>query len=82
LIKNLREDTDVLTVRLAQKYPITSDIQWTAAQAAMESSRIVGTGGFYPERRLGGDYIERFTPIMEQRLTIAGERLAGLLTVS
>jgi hypothetical protein len=25
------------------------------------------------------DYVERYTPVMEQRLTVAGARLAGLL---
>lgn len=49
------------------------------AHAAEESCRIVGLEGFYPDRKLATEYVERFTPVLEQRLTIAGARLAGLL---
>lgn len=47
--------------------------------AAEESCKIVDTDGFYPERKVGQDYIEKFTPVMELRLKVAGARLAGLL---
>lgn len=35
--------------------------------------------GYYPERKVTGDYFEQFTPIMEARLALAGARLAELL---
>lgn len=79
LIYALHEDTETLTARLSRTLPPVADTTWTAAQAARESCRIVRTPGFYPERRVGGDNIQRFTPVMEQRLQRAGSRLAGLL---
>jgi len=50
-----------------------------AARIAEESCRIVGTPGFYTERKVGVDYIERFTPVIEQRLVTDAKRLPGLL---
>jgi hypothetical protein len=47
--------------------------------AAEESCRIVGMPGFYPDRKVGQDYIEKFTPVMERRLATAGARLAAIL---
>lgn len=44
---------------------------------AEESCKIVGTTGFYPDRKVGADYVEGFTPVMEQRLVTAASRLAG-----
>jgi hypothetical protein len=35
--------------------------------------------GFYPERLVTTDYIERYTPVMENRLVQAGARLAQVL---
>jgi hypothetical protein len=35
--------------------------------------------GFYPERIVNQDYIDRFTPTMKARLVLAGERLAAVL---
>lgn len=79
LIYALNENAETLTARLSRKLPSVADTTWTAAQAAQESCSIVRTPGFYPERRVGGDYIQRFTPVVEQRLQRAGSRLAGLL---
>lgn len=79
LIKNLNEDTNALTVRmLASGRPsMSSDLN--ASTAAEESCKIVGMPGFYPERKVNAEYIKEFTPVLEQRLLIAGARLAGLL---
>lgn len=79
LIYALHEEVATLTTRLSRQLPPVADTTWTAAQAAQESCRIVGTPGFYPARQVGGDYIKRFTPVAEQRLLRAGSRLAGLL---
>lgn len=79
LIYALHEDVSTLSNRLSRRLPPVADTVWTAEQAAQESCRIVGMPGFYPERRVGGDYIRRFTPVVEQRLLRAGSRLAGLL---
>ena len=79
LIKNLNEDTDALTVRLlaSGRPSMLSDLK--GSTAAEESCKIVGMPGFYPERKVNAEYIKEFTPVLEQRLLIAGARLAGLL---
>ena len=79
LIKNLHEDVDALTKRLISKNNAPNAADLNVVHAAEESCKIVGTAGFYPERKVGQDYVERYTPVMEQRLTVAGARLAGLL---
>lgn len=79
LIKNLNEDVDTLTKRLSAKQQAPNGADLNVVHAAEESCKIVGTSGFYPERKVGQDYVERYTPVMEQRLTVAGARLAGLL---
>jgi len=55
------------------------DANLDMARAAEESCRIVGEAGFYPARKVGSDYVERLTPVMERRLALAGARLAGVL---
>lgn len=50
-----------------------------ATEMAQESCRIVQTPGFYPGRTLDADYAERYTPVMEQQLALAGARLAQIL---
>ncbi len=47
--------------------------------AAQESCKMVGQLGFYPPRRLGLGYVERYTSVMEQRLAMAAARLSKLL---
>ena len=76
LIKYLNEDAAVMASRLA-KGPQT--VTWTPVQAAEESCQIVSTPGFYPGRLIDGEYISAFTPTMEERLRLAGKRLAALL---
>lgn len=79
LIKNLNEDAPGLARRLTGIAVTGAASDVNPAHAAEESCRIVGMPGFYPERRVGLDYIERFTPTLEQRLALAGVRLAGML---
>ena len=47
--------------------------------AAQESCQIVTMPGFYPPHTLPAEYVTRFVPILEQRLLLAGARLAGWL---
>jgi hypothetical protein len=77
LIENLHEDVDALTARLA-KVPAET-VGFDAAGIAEESCHIVGGAGFYPGRKIDAAYIEKFTPVLEQRLALAGARLAALL---
>ena len=79
LIKNLNEDVDVTTKRLLATVPQPQAKHLSMVRAAEESCRIVGTPGFYPERKVGQDYIDQFTPTLERRLALAGSRLAGIL---
>ncbi len=77
LLQQVEESNARLTARLLRTIPGAGDP--IATQAALESCRIVGTPGFYPERLLDASYVARFTPIMEQRLALAAARLAALL---
>lgn len=49
------------------------------AQMAQESCRIVAQVGFYPPNSVDEAYLKRFTPVLEQRLALAGARLAAIL---
>jgi len=52
---------------------------FSAAGAAEESCQIVATPGFYPGRLVDADYLDRFKPVLEARLALAGARLAEVL---
>lgn len=90
LIRALDQDAEVMTARLApsnasparSKEMERAGGTFNAAQAAEESCRIVGQPGFYPGRLVDQAYVQRFTPIMEQRLQLAGARLAGLINLA
>lgn len=77
LIENTGLDTATMTARLLAASVSAGDLD--AAYAAEESCRIVGTPGFYPERKVGADYLQRFAPATEQRLAVAGTKLARTL---
>ncbi len=79
LIRNLNEDAQALTARLSRSSTPSNDVDLSPSRAAEESCRIVGSPGFYPERKVGLDYVEKFTPLLETRLVTAGARLAGIL---
>jgi hypothetical protein len=79
LIRNLNEDAVDFAKRLIAKEGGNWSPAWTAVRAAEESCRIVGIQGFYPDRLIGQDYIDRFTPTVVQRLSTAGYRLSALL---
>lgn len=82
IIKNMNDDTDVMTARLLKQRLAFSVQKWSSAQAAKESCMIVGTPDFYPPRLVGLDYIERFTPVLEQQLAAAGNSLTKLLNAA
>ena len=68
-----------LVAKLGLVPSLANVVQLAAAGIAEESCRIVGMPGFYPARKVGADYVERFTPIMQQRLVTAANRLAAML---
>lgn len=79
LIKSLDEDVDALTARL-QRAPVPKGAsELSPGLVAEESCKIVAEPGFYPERKLPTPYADRYLPTLEQRLKMAGARLAGLL---
>lgn len=79
IIKNLNETPVAMAARLGRLSSSTANIDASAAFAAQESCQIVGLPGYYPERRVGQDYIDRFTPVLEARLMLAGKRLTRIL---
>jgi len=79
LIKSLSEEPELLAARLESLDAAIQTGEFDPVIAAQESCKVVGQPGFYPERRVGADYIDRFTPVVEQRLATAGARLAWLL---
>ena len=75
-----RNATTRMLVHALSALPVSAlalDLDLT--HAARESCQIVEMAGFYPPHKLPDDYAVRFTPILEQRLALAGARLAGLL---
>ena len=52
---------------------------WRPENVAEESCGIVASPGFYPDTRTGSNYIDKFTPVLEDRLQMAAARLAQLL---
>ena len=79
IIKSMVEEPDAMTARLFKRRTAFTAQMWSAVRAAEQSCQIVGAPGFYPERRVGQDYIDRFTPVLEQQLTAAGAALAAVL---
>ena len=79
LIKNLNQSSDELAERLSKGSGSGFASNLSPGVAAEESCRIVASEGYYPDRKLGQDYVDKFTPVAEQRLRIAGDRLAGIL---
>lgn len=79
IIKSMAEDSDSMTARLLKRRTAFTIQKWSAVRAAEQSCQIVGGLGFYPERRVGQDYIDRFTPVLEQQLAAAGAALASVL---
>ena len=79
MIKSMNEDVDQMTARLLKNTPSVTAKKLNAIRAAEQSCQIVGMAGFYPDHRVGQDYVDRFTPVLEGRLSAAGVGLAGLL---
>jgi hypothetical protein len=79
LIRQLNEDVAETAVRLRKQALPNAVLSSSPTQAAEESCRLVATPGFYPDRLVDLRYIQRFTPLMEQRLATAGARLAAML---
>jgi len=79
LIKSISDDPDTWVARLSAK-PLQGQVDvLDPVRIAEESCRVVAMPGFYPARRVDVAYVEAFMPVVEQRLSLAGVRLAGIL---
>ena len=70
--------------KLAARPPLPADptgrSDRPAVEWALESCRIVRDGRLYPAgHRIGADYLQAQRPIVEDRLRLAGGRLAGMI---
>ena len=77
LIENTGLNAATMTEKLLATLAPAGDIE--PAHAAEESCRIVATSGFYPARKVGAEYVERFMPVMQRQLQVAAARLAAML---
>ncbi|MDP3134997.1 MAG: S1/P1 nuclease, partial [Burkholderiaceae bacterium] len=75
LLARLR--SDVASVAASPAAAVTDP-----AAAARESCQIVAAQGFYPPRKLPPAYVETYQPVMQQRLALAGARLAAALNAA
>ena len=79
MINSINEDADSMTDRLLKKMTVPTVEKWNAVLAAERSCQILGAAKFYPERRVGQEYVDRFTPVLEGQLSAAGVGLAALI---
>ena len=79
LIHHMGEDAPTLAARLARQFWPSAPGSLSVRAAAEESCRIARKPWFYPAGAVGQDYIDAYSPIVEQRLWLASVRLAALL---
>ena len=80
LIKNFNTPTNALALELSSNKTQPGDyFNIEPLNAATESCNIAHENGFYPARLVDQRYINHYTPILEARLKLAGERLAQLI---
>lgn len=79
LIKNLGMENEAMVKSLLIRPLQNSKSPFNAASVAMESCHVVAQPGFYPERLVTVDYVERYVPVMAFQLAQAGYRLAQVL---
>lgn len=86
LILESAADVDTLLARLRADVAAATASSASAvtdpAVAARESCQIVAAQGFYPPRKLPAAYVETYQPVMQQRLALAGLRLAAALNAA
>ncbi|MEI6660954.1 MAG: S1/P1 nuclease [Comamonadaceae bacterium] len=79
LISQLDLDNQALT-RIVQRHVVSKEArEISVIGMAEESCRLVASPGFYPEERVTPEYVQRFMPVMQKRLSSAGYRLATVL---
>ena len=75
-----RDLDNTALVAVLQSVPLGADGKnLNVVHMAQESCRVVALAGFYPPDGLSEAYVQRFTPVVQQRLALAGARLAAML---
>ncbi|MBU3615858.1 S1/P1 nuclease [Polynucleobacter sp. JS-Polo-80-F4] len=83
LIKHFNAPTNVLAIDLmSNKANPRNDFNIEPLTAAAESCNIAHENNFYPTRVVDQQYINHYTPVLKDRLKLAGERLARLLNTT
>jgi len=79
LIKSLQQENEQIVKSLLVRPLSLQKTTFNAASIAMESCRIVSQPGFYPDRLVTPEYVDRYVPVMAYQLALAGNRLAQVL---
>jgi hypothetical protein len=83
LIRYTRESAEALAARLSRQPAGAASADTDPVRIAQESCTLVQAPGFYPGTgRIDGTYLQHYLPVMEQRLVLAGLRLASLLNTT
>lgn len=78
LLEAVQPDARILAAGLSGGLP-PEKIDFEPETWASESCRIVSRQDFYPDRRLGADYVTAYRGLLLNRLQAAGHRLAAIL---
>ena len=79
LLRQMELDNTAL-VAVLQSIPLAAEGKnLNVVHMAQESCRVVALAGFYPQGELSEAYVQRFAPVVQQRLALAGARLAAML---
>ncbi|ARV19933.1 hypothetical protein AEP_03008 [Curvibacter sp. AEP1-3] len=79
LIKSLQQENEQIVKSLLLRPLSLQKTAFNAASTAMESCRIVSQPGFYPDRLVTPEYVDRYVPVVAYQLALAGNRLAQVL---
>jgi len=79
LIENLHLTNQNLINQIKLISSANKSINSNVKNSAQESCEIAHSSNFYPDRIIDKKYTEQFTPVLMERLSIAGHRLARLL---
>jgi hypothetical protein len=82
LLHQMDLDNATLESVLQSLVPTQDGLDLRAQQMAQESCRIVAMPDFYPVDGVNVAYVQRFTPVLQRRLALAGARLAGILNAA
>ena len=82
LLRQMELDNTALLAVLQRLPLVADDRDLSVVHMAQESCRIVALANFYPLDGLSDAYVQRFAPVVQQRLALAGARLAAMLNAA